>query len=370
MRRRTLAINLLSIDGGQLSGIGYYGVALFEQMLDLLADADVDPIAFVRRGAERHFSAEARSKLISLPFDGGRVKRVLFEQLLFPFHLMSKQVDILINPAFTGPLWGARKRVTVVHDMYFKVIPEMLERYQRIYLNLFVPLNCRLSWKILTDSNSSANDLVRFYPDLKDRVAAVALASRFEGREAAERREAPDPAGEPYILMVANLTANKNPAAAVRAVSILRDRGRPLTLVHVGADRQGLLAAAVEANDAGGWTRSLRNLDDAELLALYRGALCLVVPSFYEGFGLPVLEGQQAGVPVVCSNRSSLPEVGGDAALYFDPDQPAELADRLAEISDDATLRSELIGRGYENAARYSWRKTAENVLRHLELLD
>lgn len=366
-----IALNFLSVDPeSRLSGIGNYCVKLLEHMLAIAQENHLR-IAFdvyAQTGAEAHFPEPLRKHIISLPRIANRFHRVIFEQTRFALQLRRRGTDLLFNPAFTGPLWGARRNVTVVHDLYFRTVPELLDPLQRRYLQALVPMNCRRSWKVITDSRSGAQDLIRFYPELSDRIAAIPLAGRFDPGPPVGGRPAILPSG-PYVLMVASLTGNKNPATAVAALARLRAAGHDLQLVHVGADPQRLLERAIAQFRAENWVIKLRGIDDATLVGVYRHAHCLAVPSIYEGFGLPVLEGQQLGVPVVASNASCLPEVGGDGALYFDPLDEAALAEHIATLLADPALRAGKIEKGLRNARSYSWRRTAEETMAVLQLL-
>jgi glycosyltransferase involved in cell wall biosynthesis len=300
-----------------------------------------------------------------LPPFASRARRILFEQLQLPRRLRRDGVDLLFNPAFTGPLWGARRIVTAVPDLYHQVIPEALDPGQRRFLKLMVPLCCRASWRVLTISHTSARDLVRFYPWLKDRIGVILLGSKFAEGAAATPRE---PANPPYLLMVANLTANKNPAAVVAAVARFRREVAPMQLRHVGHDLLGQLRDAIAAADAGGWAFSEADLSDAALAARFRGAFALAIPSLYEGFGMPVLEGQSLGVPVLCSDRGALPEVAGEGALFFDPTDADALFLRLAELAGDPMLADRLVAAGHANVGRFSWEACARAFLSECDL--
>ena len=104
--------------------------------------------------------------------------------------------------------------------------------------------------------------------------------------------------------------------------------------------------------------------------SLYKNALCFVLPSLYEGFGLPVLEAMKNGCPVLISNVSSLPEVGGDAALYFNPEDTNDITKKLEKVIDDKNLREDLIKKGYEQVKKFSWEKTAKDTLKALEEMN
>jgi glycosyltransferase involved in cell wall biosynthesis len=169
-----------------------------------------------------------------------------------------------------------------------------------------------------------------------------------------------------YLLFVGNIEPRKNLVALVEAYSQLRNNTRrapPLAIAGGEGWRNRLIHQAVAASPFAADIRFLGYVPDAELPALMNGALAFVYPSVYEGFGLPPLEAMACGTPVITSNRSSLPEVVGDAALLVHPDDPAELADAMARVVEHESLRDDLRGRGLKQAQRFSWEGTARLTL-------
>jgi glycosyltransferase involved in cell wall biosynthesis len=170
----------------------------------------------------------------------------------------------------------------------------------------------------------------------------------------------------PYLLFVSTIEPRKNIANLVAAFNRLKEQRRiDHDLLLVG--KKGWHYEPIfEAIAQSPWREQIHHLDylgDRQVQALYAKADVFVYPSYYEGFGLPVLEAMTLGAPVVTSNVSSLPEVAGDAALYADPHDPEELADQIWRLIDSPTLRQDLITRGRAQAAQFSWRRTAEDTL-------
>lgn len=368
----TIGFNHLFIEQGPLTGPGYYAVQVIEHILQLPADrmAGVDVKIFVQQGTEHHYSATVRERIVAVRASPGRVSRVIWEQLFLPLRTWRENIDLLVSPAFVSPVFGAPVMAAVIHDMYYRVLPDAVERYQRHYWRAMIPLTSRICDLILTVSDNSRRDIERYLPATRGKVVVTPLASRFAPvaapgplKPAAEKR--------PFVLMIANLTPNKNVACTVAALAELRRAGRRIDLVHIGVDHRGELIRAVAACGLEDQVRSLGKVDDATLVASAGACLCVVVPSLYEGFGMPAIEAQALGAPLVCSNRGALPEVAGDAALMFDPEDSSALATCIARLLDEPGLRAMLRARGLENASRFSWRRTAELTLdafeRHLE---
>jgi alpha-1,3-rhamnosyl/mannosyltransferase len=171
---------------------------------------------------------------------------------------------------------------------------------------------------------------------------------------------------ERFLLSVGVLEPRKNHAAIVRALARLHDSGERMSLVIVGRTGWGWVdpLEATGLTELRPWVHILRDLPTADLVALYGCAEALVYPSFSEGFGLPLVEAMACGCPVVTSDRSAMPEVGGDAALYASPEDPTQIAERILALLRDAGLRTTLLARGLERAASFTWRRTAEETIR------
>lgn len=359
-----IAVNAMIIGEGRLSGIGHYTVQLAVWFARINRDLGSPHRIVVLCGAAaaHHLAAIDGVEIIKVPITAGRVARVLAERFRLPRLLRREKVDALLNPAFTGPVRGAPVVVTTVHDLYFRVVPDLMPRAQRLFLSFSVPFCCRRSNHIVTPSVSTMRDLVHYYPDLRGKISVVPEANRLPAPASL-----PEPslavATRPFVLMVAALTGNKNPETLVAAVADVRRMHPGLTLVHVGGDPERRLERAIDRHHAHDWVTSRTGISDAELQALYEQCLCVAIPSFCEGFGLPLLEAQAFGAPVIASDRSALPEVGGDGAIYFDPADPAAIGDAIALLLTSPERRDALRRAGYANQARFSWEKTARAVL-------
>lgn len=359
-----VAINAMIIEEGRLSGIGHYTVQLtvWFARINREQGSPLGILVFCRAAAAHHFAFVDGVEVIEVPTGGGRIARVLAEQVRLPRLLRRHKVDAVLNPAFTGPVWGAPTVVTTVHDPYFLVIPDLLPPAQRLFLSAFVPFCCRRSRRVVTTSASTMRDLLRHYPDLGGKVSVVPMANRLPAPLSLPE---PSPAADtqPFVLLVAALTGNKNPGPLVAAIADVRRFYPDLKLVHVGSDPDRRLGEAVDRRHAHDWVESRTGVSDAELQALYGQCLCVAIPSLCEGFGLPLLEAQAFGAPVISSNRSALPEVGGDGAIYFDPADPGKIGDAIMQLIASPELREALRHAGFVNQARFSWEKTARGML-------
>jgi glycosyltransferase involved in cell wall biosynthesis len=293
-----------------------------------------------------------------------------------PLRLRRLGVDVYHGPAVFLPLvkLGYRTVVTI-HDLVSFLFPETVPRKYALYMRLMTRLAVRSADRIIAVSGSTRDDLTRILRVPEEKVAVIheAVAPEFA--------ETGDPAvvrtvlerydiRPPYCLFVGNLEPRKNLSRLIEAFGRLRGRGvaggaRPLQLVLVGT--RGWLYSSIFATVANqGASPDIvftGYVPAADLPALYAGAACFVFPSLYEGFGLPVLEAMAAGTPVVASRVGAIPEVAGDAALLVDARRPDELADAIATVVSDSTLRDRLVSRGRARARLFTWEAVARQTL-------
>jgi glycosyltransferase involved in cell wall biosynthesis len=357
--RPLVAINLCSIRPGQLAGPSVYAERLTERLIAhdeyrwlIYCHQDyVMPPAWTAAAAVRRVLTTLRRPL-----------RIAFEQCVLPLHARRDRVDLLFSPNFVSPVWGAKRLVVTIHDMYYRAIPEVLPTWQRVYWQTFIPISARACDRVLSVSRFTATDIARYLPSVADRVRVTPLACAVEDPDARGEAVADLPPG--FVLWVANVFGNKNPEAVCRAAAQLRSEQPDVAFVHVGTDLRGVFSASLAAHGVTDRVHRLGRVTAGQLRWLYRNALCVIQPSHYEGFGIPVLEAQQLGAPLICSDAGPLPEVAGDGALYFPPREPERLAAAIVQLKYDAALRSALIERGRRNAEGFDWKRTAAATLR------
>ena len=284
--------------------------------------------------------------------------------------------DVLFVPAHVLPLLHPRRSVVTVHDLGYRYHPQAHTARQRWYLEWSTRYHVHAAAHIIADSQATRDDLVRFYRADPGRITVVYLGVdarwrpvRDRARLDAVRHRYGIPPGS-YLLYVGTLQPRKNLKRLIEAFALLVKDNEWQDLHLVCAGKKGWQHEAIVAEVQG------LNLTDRvvftgfvaeqDLPALYSGATLFVMPSLYEGFCLPVLEAMACGTPVACSDVSSLPEVVGDAALLFPPDDPAAMAAIIARVLRDGALRTALTERGYRRACDFTWEKAARQVLRVL----
>jgi glycosyltransferase involved in cell wall biosynthesis len=283
--------------------------------------------------------------------------RRLWSQVRLPLALAAERPELLFVPAHAIPFGWPGKALTVVHDLAFERYPHAYSPAERAYLRLttrWATIRCPL---LITVSESTKADLVSGYGVRPERIRVVPLgASMPDVEPAPASRLAELGLNGEFVLQVGRIETRKNQAAALAAV----ERLDGVTLAVAGPERDSALAATLRAS---GRCRVLGQVDQPTLELLYKRASAVIVPSLYEGFGLAMLEAMARGKVVVAAKASSLPEVGGDAALYFDDAaDPEQLAKVLEVALGDEPLRKSLAKAARERARKFTWERCAAGV--------
>jgi len=275
--------------------------------------------------------------------------------------------DVTFVPAHTLPILFPGPAVVTVHDLGFKYFPQAHPRASRLYLDWTTRYSAARAAVVLADSRATANDLTAFYGTSPDKIRVIypGVDRPAIGDIDAVRQKYRLP--ERYFLFIGTLQPRKNIARIAQAYARWWAGHQSEGVGLVLAGGRGWLYDEA-------WTAGIPNIylpgyiDNADKGALYAGALALVFPSLYEGFGFPVIEAMHCGTPVITSRTSSLPELAGDAAVLVNPLEVYQIADALEDITANESLRQSLREKGYTQAAKFTWDKTAEQVKAALEL--
>lgn len=305
---------------------------------------------------------------------GRGISRLAWNHWYLPYILRKRRFDLLHGPAFMAPLPCPCPTVITVHDVTFRLFPEYFERRWLLYLNSMLPQLLRAAAAVITVSHHSKSDLLKFYDIPADKIHVVHNGidhSRFN----LEARLDPAWAASlglrsGYLLHVGERSERKNILTLLRAIARLRAKGKwgQRQLVLAGPETPGMTGAeeihdTIRQLDLTSTVVSVGHIANEHMPGLYASAGLLVMPSLYEGFGLPILESMATGTPVVASNTSSLPEVAGDAAILVPPTDESALEEAIENVISSPTLASELRARGLVRVRQFNWKRTAAETV-------
>jgi glycosyltransferase involved in cell wall biosynthesis len=362
-----LAINA-SIVGGNPTGLGIYSIKLVRALDEIRNDFFVYASSGGAFGSLR--ARVGRVPRATRPDYGGRghVIRLLWLQGALRLWLSKTRPQGLLNTVPEGVLRSPVPQVTVVHDLLPLRFPPEYPR-QQYYFRFLVPRILGDSRLVIADSEHTRSDILDHYDVPSGKVKVIYPGYDSSAFFCSGSNSSPQPRQDPYILYVGNLLPHKNLPRLLDAFALLRRRwscrliirgeGRPAygRLLRERIESRGLRDAVTFADYAG----------EDRLRQLYSDAVCLVLPSLGEGFGLPVLEAMACGTPVITASASSLPEVAGDAALMVDPYDALGLADAMYRTLTDGDLREDLRQRGLRRVSAFTWERTALEVSRTLD---
>lgn len=293
----------------------------------------------------------------------------LWTHIRFAAALWQLRPDVTFVPAHALPLWFPGPAVVTIHDVGYHYFPGAHPRWPRVYLDWSTRRAVARAAIVLADSEATRQDLVAIYGADASRIRVVypgldpALAPVTDPAALARVR-AKYGLPDQYLFFLGTLQPRKNIARLVAAYRASGAAARGIGLV-LGGVRGWLYDPAWTAGVPG--VIETGYVADEDVAALYSGALALVFPSLYEGFGFPALEAMRCGTPVIASNTSSLPELVGEAGLLIDPLDVDAIAAAISRVVDDAGLRARLVAAGHARAAQFSWERAARQTLEALQ---
>ena len=366
---RHIGLNIIFLEpwmGGMVTYVYHLVPELLELRPDLRLSVFTNPSA--RETLADQPWAES-VELVTHPLVGRQYTRAVSELTVLGPLADRRGVDVLHSLAMIAPLRMRAVSVVTVPDLIWWNHPASLSRLTSSIWRSTVPFAARRAARVLTFSTASRDDIVLHLRVPEERVDVAPLGpgtlENADPTPEEDLRERMDLGTGPIVLAVSTKVPHKNLGRLVDAMGAVHEQFPDAVLVLPGRATEHEHELQQQARKLGldRAVRFLGWLSEPELEGFYRAATCFVYPSLQEGFGLPVLEAMRRGTPVACSNTSSMPEVGGEAVLYFDPLDTASIADALRRLLSDDDLRRRLSAAGLERQRLFTWRATAEATL-------
>lgn len=357
-----ILINHLLEPGNRISGISKY---LFSLLTELLQRNEHDYVLLTSWDAAKLPATlhHPRLQVVSLPYIESTPRNILRQLWLLPRYMKQFRAELEFNCNPVGNFLGRWPKVTVTHDLYFDVSPSSYKPHHRLWWRWFFPLSCRSASRIICVSENTRRDLQKFHPQFADKTVVITEGPCLPVPETVSS----DPAlRQPFGLFVANVSPNKGADTLLKALQYSQQQGTHIAIKHVGSDSLGYFRNGGEAAPV-----ATGYLSDEQLGELYAQARFLAFPSRYEGFGLPVIEAQAYGTPVLASDIPVLREVAGQGALFSEPEDPQALAVNMQKLLTDDLLFSQLSQQAWHNQQRFTWQDAAaKTAMLFTELLS
>jgi len=362
-----IGLNLLYMIPEQVGGTQTYAIALLHALAGI--DRSNEYYVFLNKeGASLDLQLGGNFHIVKCKFEGhSRFARYVWEQLALPIQLINLKIDVVHSLGYVGPLLSPCPSIVTIPDINFIVLKNDMSILKRSVLRFFSTQSAIRASHVITISNFSKAELARHLKLDWLKICVTHLGSKEEMPENCAMGwnvlKKTYSIREPYIVAFGGGALHKNIMRLIQAYCLLINEF-PHQLVLMGHIPSNVdLKRIMNTWHLDGRLITTGYIPDKNMLPLLSHAELFVLPSLYEGFGLPVLEAQEAGVPVVCSSAASLPEVGGEGALYIDPTSSNDMANGIRRCLKNTDMRLSLIAKGKENLKRFSWKKTAVQTL-------
>ncbi len=354
-----IAVNTRFLIKGKMTGLGHFTFELLKQLVVqhpedefiFLFDRDYDP--------EFIFASNITPIVVFPPARAPLLFYLWFEWAI-PYVIKKYKADVFLSPDNFMSLSLNIPTVLVIHDLAFEHFPADLSFGNRWYYNRFMPLFARKASKIATVSMATKLDIIDQYNIPSDKIEVVGLGLNEGFERPKENLESED-----YFLHIGTIQPRKNIVRLLQAFEAYKvQTGNATKLIFIGGKgwKDGPIYDYIDTMQFKKDVVFEGYLSNEEISQKLQKAIALLCVSYFEGFGMPVIEAQQCGCPVICSNISSLPEAAGSGALLVDPYDVHEISKAMNRLKNDDSLRNILIQEGYKNVEKYSWKATSEKV--------
>lgn len=365
----------ISLAVGQRAGVGQYSFNLVKELAKLDLENQYTLFPFFTHVYDLDFKKFdfPRGENFRMKFENLSEEWIdtLWNKLWIPKYKFLDGLDVFHSTTFCFPNDFKGKVVSTIYDVSFRTHPEFHTTANIVHCDRGTKQAVEMADVIIVISEHTKKDLIKYYncPAEKIVITYLGYGDRFKFiDDEQKKKEVSDKYGikKPFVFNVGSIEPRKNIVGLIKAYAGLESRHRNnFDLVISGGKgwKNSDIYKEVEKLKIGDNVKFIGYVDDDDLPYLYNSAEVFVYPSFYEGFGLPVLEAMACGCPVITSNTSSLPEVGGDAALYIDPNKIETISKALESILDSEEKKKQMIKEGFEQAKKFSWKKCAEETL-------
>lgn len=363
-----IGVNARLVTGDKMEGVGRFIVETLERMIQ--KNREHDFVLFFDRKVDTIFSTYPNVTCVFLsPKAIHPVLWYLWFEWRIPGALKKNKIDVFLSPDGFSSLRTDTPVCMVVHDLAFWHYPQFFKKRTAVYYNYFVKRFIKKARTIATVSAFSREDIIKYAGIPPEKVSVVSCAASDQYRPITENRKEEVikevTGGKKYFLYIGAIHPRKNVANLVKAFSLFkRQTGSDVKLVLAGrmAWKSDEVKAVLRDFDFPDDVVHLDFVPENKLTEITAAALALVYPSFFEGFGIPILEGMLCDVPVITSNTSSMPEVGGNAALYIDPESVKDIAEKLGRMNNEPGLRNKLIEAGRIQRNKFNWDQIADRL--------
>lgn len=361
------------------TGIEEYSYQTIKHLREVIPET-TEVVLYVRKKYSFHGDREHMSMPeidFALP-SNWRVRGIwaprFWTQMALSIEMLFRAPDVLFVPAHTVPIIHPKKTVVTIHGLEYEFCKEGYSLWERLYMRASIRYSCRVASTVICVSENTRRDVIRLYGVEEKKIAVV-----YEGYE--EKIQKPNDQFQtkiedqsitfkPYLLFIGRLEERKNVVRMIETFEKLKEAYQiPHRLVLVGKPGYGYerIKAHISNSQYQNEIQEKGYVSEEEKWALFRGADVFLFPTLYEGFGIPVLEAQSVGVPVVTSNTSSLPEVAGEGAVLVDPESVESMVLGIEKVLSDQGVRSAIIERATHNVSRFGWASCAQKIALLLE---
>jgi glycosyltransferase involved in cell wall biosynthesis len=364
-----IAVTAIFLQKSTLEGFGHYAHELLARMV---AANQQDEFLFLydRPVEEQLIIGPNIASIVVTPKANQPASFKYWYDIKAPLALKKFKPDVWLQPFGYCSLSTSIPQILFVHDLAYQHYPKMIPWYHLLYYRLFTQKMLRKAAILVTVSSFSKKDMVEHFPQidpLKINIVPGAARTIFQPLSWQEKQAVKDgfADGREYFLFIGGVHPRKNLMHLLKAFSLFKKwQHSNMKLLITGrlAWQYAALTEKLKTYKYRNDIVMLGYVPDEQLAKITASAYAVIYPSFFEGFGLPIIEAMQCGVPVICSQTSAMPETGGDAAQYIDPADPESIAKAMLQIYKDESLRSNLIAAGGEQAAKFSWQRSALSI--------